>query len=131
MLSLCFTNTNLIEWKSVLRLRNRMKRLFFELNILRMSDGDVVNALTELVDSLKNRDVGLYNVLVKILRSPHMIKRIEPSWKNIRFLVSDPKTVQILLSILWGVINRFSNRGGLLRLPSVNTSSVTGHSGRA
>ncbi|MGD9131963.1 MAG: hypothetical protein PVH73_10395 [Candidatus Bathyarchaeota archaeon] len=80
--------------------------LFFRLNITRMKNEDVTSILKELVNSLKNRDAGLYDVLVKIVEDPSLIKKVDPSsWKNsFQLILSDPKIVQLILLIIWGVV---------------------------
>lgn len=80
--------------------------LVFRLNIARMKNEDVTSILEELVNSLKNRDAGLYEILVKILEKPSMIKSVESSiWKNsFQLVLSDPKVMQLFLLIIWGII---------------------------
>jgi len=80
--------------------------LFFRLNVARMKNEDVTGILKELVNSLRNRDAGLYEILVKILEDPSMIKSVETSiWKNsFQLLVSDPKVMQLFLLIIWGAV---------------------------
>lgn len=97
---------NLEKYLRRLKIAVSAINLDYNLNIAKIKGEDISGNLELLIDSLKNKNNGLYESLKTILNDEKLIRKIEKSsWKTFPQLIfTKPEIIKLSLTVIFGII---------------------------
>ena len=97
---------NLEKYLRRLKIAVSAINLDYNLNIVKIKGEDISGNLELLIDSLKNKNNGLYESLKTILNNEKLIRKIEKSsWKTFPQLIfTKPEIIKLSLAVIFGII---------------------------